>query len=974
MSNWHKIAIAGVIIFLATSSAAQSVAVESTPEVSNSLETCLATRGKLRVLMLVDESQSLKELGKGTNKSPGNDPTDMRVPALTSVVRVLNSAVESSAASLQKGREPLEVAIAISGFGETYTNRLEFTLLSDRSIDQVVGVLEGQGDRDTDLRTRYDDALAESLKEFESDADQDSACRLLIWFSDGQHDSNNEPGYSNSEKEEVENSLCGTNGTVDGLRAAGVTIVAAGLNPDESELDLMRLIAAGGAGYKFRESSGRPGRVSVAVDRCGAIPADGKFALAQDADDIVDSLFEVLVSIPGIPDPENPLESPARGTEQSCATSFLGGEPCFTQSFVVDDSISAFQILVERPSESVSVLLTSAESQEVVVLNGGGPSASVKKNVIETTVVSAQKATISVTKKKENPIQGQWLLAFYGPDAEESRSSITFTGAIQVEIVDEDGEQVDQEQFRIGRFEATDLGVRLGWDRSTSPVEPSALSVGVTLRSAESEEAVRLNQTSSSPLTYEISATELETVLQSPALKRVSAVDVVIRPSAEVKGIRFASGDPVTIDFGEFPFKASISNGEGLPTFVALKSVAGIEFEGTPKKRVELQFRGPDSGDGFVTFRDFVEPEGIVNLSLVASKEPCQTPQQQIVTCFVDLIPDDEAVQRFTGQLLVEYSALDGVRASAEGLVDVPVATYLRPRVWVGWLAASTLLAMFVLVQGLVRLGLAIMLSKFSALSPTARRVRLRAKLDSNGSLSITAPAGDLPPGDDGFAFEIAESVPSFDLFGYRFECPYWHTFFKSTTVPLGMVSNSGVHVIGSQGYLFGKRGAPTAVGQVALSLRGQWVIGITQDAMTRLVGGGSEVDAELVAFLEPYEQPLGQPRTEQISGLSFAIASSNFSNHVASLLDSVRTASADQGDDLSASSAAGVETSSSGTGSASATDVFGGGAFGTAEAPVAAEDEGSARRKRGRRGSEQKPETIQQESTKKEQEWDPFA
>lgn len=976
MIQARRFALLVVLLTIVSSSPIRAASDKKVASVATSLEACLAKNSSLRVLMLVDESKSLKELGKGTNKTPGNDPMDMRVPALASVVRVLNSAVESSSASAQQGRKPLEVAIAIAGFGKGYERRLPFTALNDNSVGRVIGVLENQADRDTDLTTRYDVALSESLKEFERDSGTDAACRLLIWFSDGQHDSNNEPGYSSTEKGEIEKSLCGANGTVDGLRAARVTIVAAGLNSNENELDLMRLIAAGGERYSFSESSGRSGRVSVAVDNCGEIAPDGQFALAQNADDIIDSLFEVLVSVPGIPDPGNPLEDPAPGTEEQCSSA-IDDEPCFTQSFVVDDSIAAFQVLVERPSESVTVVLTSAEAQEVTVLDGSGPSVDQAKNVIETTVVSARKATISVTKKKENPIRGEWRLAFYGPEAGASKSSITFTGTMQAELLDSDGEPIDVKDLRIGRFEANKLQVLLDWDRSLSPVEPSALNVNIKIESGDAEATIQAVRNSSSPLTYEISASELETVLQSAALKRASVVNLVVRPTAEVKGIRFASGDPVNIDFGEFSFAASISNGAGLPTFVSLGSLAGLEIEGTAKRKIELKFRGPDSGDGFVTFRDFIEPDGRVNLDLIRPKEPCATPQKQVVTCTVELIPDDEAVDRFNGQLVVEYSAVDSARSSpVEGVIDIPVTTYLRPRVWVGWLAASTLLAIFVLVQGVIRLGLAVLLSKFSALAPTARRVRLRASVDSSGSMSVMAPVGELPAGDDGFAFENAESTPTFNLFGYQFECPYWRTFFKSTTVPLGLVSAGGVHVIGSQGYVVGKSRGETSAGQVALSLRSQWIVGIRDEAMSRLVSGSGPVEAEVVAFLEPYEQ---QTRAEQISGLSFTIASSSFSNHLTSLLKTIRESAEDNSVDTESGNPAKAEvTSQQSTTPNPSTDFFGSESTQQhqpePQASTEGKESGRGRRKRFGREAENGTATESQSSPNKEEEWDPFA
>jgi hypothetical protein len=79
-------------------------------------------------------------------------------------------------------------------------------------------------------------------------------------------------------------------------------------------------------------------------------------------------------------------------------------------------------------------------------------------------------------------------------------------------------------------------------------------------------------------------------------------------------------------------------------------------------------------------------------------------------------------------------------------------------------------------------------------------------------------------------------------------------------------------------------------MGQVALSLRGQWVVGIKDDAVQQLANGAGQAGAEVVAFLEPYE--MGQPREQQILELAFTIASSSFASHFLDVVQSVRDAS----------------------------------------------------------------------------------
>ena len=85
-----------MIVVAALPSSGISAAPSSTPIGGEGLEVCLSKNSSLAVLMLIDESKSLREFKDGGSVKPGNDPLDSRVPALESVVRVLASAVESS--------------------------------------------------------------------------------------------------------------------------------------------------------------------------------------------------------------------------------------------------------------------------------------------------------------------------------------------------------------------------------------------------------------------------------------------------------------------------------------------------------------------------------------------------------------------------------------------------------------------------------------------------------------------------------------------------------------------------------------------------------------------------------------------------------------------------------------------------------------------------------------------------------------
>ncbi|NBO54004.1 MAG: VWA domain-containing protein [Actinobacteria bacterium] len=938
-------------------------------DASNSLQACVAENGKLAVLMLIDESKSLKEVKDGGGKKPGNDPTDSRVPALSAVVRILATAVESSKALDGRGDRSLEVQVGISGFGSGYTERLQFKELNEQSVNTIADALEAQRENDTDLHTRYHTALSGALKTFDANdyTQSPEVCRLLVWFSDGEHDDDNAPGFTSREREEIESEICGVGGIVDQLRSSNVNIVAAGLNPDEQKLGLMRLIAEGGSGYKSAESTGRQGQVSVSVDRCGELDPNGRYALATDADQIVDKLFEVLDTLPGIPQQSNELDIP-----QSFAGDCPAGSgKCNSVEFQVDESIASFQILVERPSTGVEVLLQTNEGQKYPVLPKASSAdseleiESIAKNTVQTRPVTARKVLISVVRKKENSIEGTWKLEFIGDGASQSRGTVNFVGVADLDL-ELDGAPIQGDQIRLGRFDAAPIGVRV-----RSKTDGSAIrDMRMELTSFQGVEVLNSEIDESDSSLFTVSKSEVERALSSSKLRQASSADLVVVPVGDVRGLRFKNGTPVPVNFGSQTFEVRVSNGTGLPSFIRTSGV--LSFQGTPKQKVGLVFLGPDSGDGFVEFGEAIEGDGAkANIDLI-TREKCEVPQQEEVVCEIELIPDRETFDQFQVAIGVTYSAKDATQESAPGEVLLDVEMKRQPDVGRGFWAAIELLAIFLLIQGLVRLLLAYLLSRFAPLVATARRIRLDAVVDSSGALTVNPMHTNPSHNDEGFALENTDSVQTFNVFGYGFEVSVLRTFMRSTVAPLGHVSAPSTFIVGSRGYSRSKSEIDSSTGKVSLTLRGQWIVGVKSADMQSLVNGQSSVSAEVVAFLEPYEQGIGIDRGQQISDLSFGISASSFATHFVELLESERAKIAFNDVDMSSTDGGGTLIDDPFAGmSPSQADPFG-----MPQQLVAEPDEdvsrGRKRRKR-RAESDQAIDYAEDQSTSTN-EWDPFA
>lgn len=828
---------------------------ESVLQKSQDLRTCIEQQNQLDVLLLVDESSSLSR--SNIEGEVGNDADDLRVPALGSVVRVLTAAVEASKSeTAASSRTPLKVSVSLAGFGDGYSERLGFTPLSGSSLDQVLDEIRKQADRDNQRKTEYHRALDGSLKAFQA-LGESGSCRLLVWFSDGEHNSDGNTGLSTIEQQQIQDDICGPGKIVDQLRANRVYIVATGLNRNENQLGLMRLIAEGGQPYE-------------SLSACGETLPNGSFALAEQSDRLVDRLFKVLQAIPGIPQETNDVDL------ETCNS---GESSCNEFSFRVDRSVASFTLLVSRPSDQVSVFVSSDVGlrEDVTALDAGGESTSNSRNpALSVQTLNNLQYMLTAKSSQGTPIAGDWRIEFVGPKSESAKAIASFIGLTALELVDQSDQVLPRDGVKISRFKALDLNVRVDVGTPSSIIDgldvnirgPNNLSVKPEVRSGAEGRFV-------------IPGSGLVKVLSQGELAKASSALLILTPQGEVPGLTTRQGNPVDIDFGTEVFKVVISNGESFPTLVRVDDEE-VLFKGTPKKSVNVVFRGPDDGTGSVRFVDALEPAGgpksRADFNLEVSE--CQIAQQTEQTCSVELLPNAATFDQFDLLLSVLYRSSDG--SEIQGEIPVTIRTLKPTDAGRGLITAAELIAIFLVVQGLVRLALSFLLSKFAPLSATARRVRIDASVDSSGNISINPLNVNPSHLDDGFASENIESVNSFVVFGHEFRCPVIRTFLHSSSSPLGVVSSNERFVFGSRGHQPVKGSPLEARGQVELSLRGQWVVSIPTDQVLQLSKGSISADAEIIAFLEPYERI---EREQQIMELGFTISSSDFGTHFSSVV-----------------------------------------------------------------------------------------
>ena len=309
-----------------------------------------------------------------------------------------------------------------------------------------------------------------------------------------------------------------------------------------------------------------------------------------------------------------------------------------------------------------------------------------------------------------------------------------------------------------------------------------------------------------------------------------------------------------------------------------------------------------------------------------------------------------------------------------EGEIPLEVSMLRQPSVGRGIIAALELLAIFLVIQGLVRYLLAYLLSRFSKLAATARRVRLDAVVDQAGALSLNPMKTNPSHSDEGFALEVTDSVQSFNIFGYDFSVSVLQTFLHSTTAPVGRVTSPSTFVVGSRGFGRGKDQTDSTTGHVSLVLRGQWVVGVKSSDLQSLLNGEDSVPAEVIAFLEPYEAGVGIDRDQQLSDLAFGISASNFASEFMQIVEEERNKSALEDSEDGVGEVAQVDPDDpfGGSNTVNESDPFGASGFSQTEQDTAPETK--RRKKRGRRKESEENKASQPEQSESTENWDPFA
>ncbi len=411
---------------------------ETNSRVVESLTSCDLgrTTSRLSVLFLLDESGSLAT----------HDPDNKRVEGTTEALEALERL------AVRFGDIPLTIDVAIHGFHGSYETRTAWlTLGSGDTLETLSVNAERFRRRNSGLKTDYREAIAGAVEAFkDSDAATgDVGCKALVWFTDGEYDSENNSSLTLGEIDEITGELCVADGLVDQLREMSITVIAIGLSNQETrsppDMSLVKTIASGDSVTTLEEDIGLPDGI------CGSRPGTGDLSEKSDPDELIktfeeilaDSLFETVEVRPSDPATEGghpPL--PCTPSDNSC-----------TFEFYLGPWIDQFTIYFKLPAPdaggglSASINPPGASTLPVDVTMPDGPLPGVP-GVAGESPSSSWRMLTGIAEQAGDIWNGVWRIQFEGPGAAEAKTNIElFEGTLGIRLLEQTIDRADPTEF-----------------------------------------------------------------------------------------------------------------------------------------------------------------------------------------------------------------------------------------------------------------------------------------------------------------------------------------------------------------------------------------------------------------------------------------------------------------------------------------------------------------------------------------------
>ncbi len=403
------VALAAILVLSAPTAAAQesgSPEPAQDPGALDALTACVQETGHLSVLLLIDESGSLRQ----------TDPENDRVVAAQSIIDTLAQLPELASSSEQS----ITVEVLIAGFAQEYYPHTGWTNLAGEGLSVAREEAARFANRNTGLDTDFANALIGantdlSARRDQLDAKRQPSCATVMFFTDGEYDieprgSAETKGYAptlplndprNATNAEVVGIgvLCNENGVVDQLRASQIPMITVALTGaiDAAGLALIEAITTGKAGETV---CGRPSGTA------------GAFLPAADIDAVLTAFSSVASQISG-----GSVDTGAADDELAvCAT-----EPCEkgTIDITIDPGVRRVNALITSERPNIDLHITPPGEKTIVLSRGGRSTAGSTDFTTEGSWLSDTAVSLDIEPKSE-AAHGAWSIVLIDRAASET--------------------------------------------------------------------------------------------------------------------------------------------------------------------------------------------------------------------------------------------------------------------------------------------------------------------------------------------------------------------------------------------------------------------------------------------------------------------------------------------------------------------------------------------------------------------------
>jgi hypothetical protein len=739
----YLVAALSALAFIAMPASAIALPVEQLSPASASLARCVQSNGKLSVLMLIDESGSLRQT------DPFNQRLDGIRAALTGLADLSDTPVD--------GRQP-EVSVLMAGFfGLVHPNpKLEdvsglWKPVTHSDVDQLLEEAARYEDLNHGRATDYVTALTAAREALASRAAEETEgggapCQALIWFTDGRYALPQRvgkhgvglplhlfyaPGISLDEAGAGERAvaagkqyMCRPNGLMDHLQQDGVIRFTVALSTELAPEDAAFLDAA---------TTG-----SGAGQRCGAhlSPLSGEYLNARNGDRLFFAFASLIDPIPPVH-----VNQICPGTI-SCVRGIT--------TFETVPGLSRFLIRAsggpERSGEGPQALNLRLEGPggDAVTLKPGGPGeVSVAGTVISQRWISERIVEVQGDfPTHSRSWLGRWSYSFIDPTSSPQQPPGSSFSAVQLFA---DLEPAVVEDPILIRGEPTRLQFQLV--RGSDPDTP--VSTGPLVRSAH------VIATIDDP----VAGTSTRVPVQGPKPDGTFTTTVKM-PSDSTAGFAYLGltatfssegGTPIAPQYRSFDLPVRFPPGQGFPTISpASLDLPSLRGDGAVEGRFTVRGSSVSAGCVWVGAPKVTAPaaagkvEATVSPTAGSADDCLRVGKGQERQFTLELAPSSAASGTVTAALPVHLSSdlVDTDRA-----VTVPVTFSMAPAPNIS--RKIFVLVALILLGVLLPLLLLYLLNRRGAYFPAPNRLRvveLSVEMTRGGPLRRAGEEGDPRP------------------------------------------------------------------------------------------------------------------------------------------------------------------------------------------------------------------------------------